>query len=172
MNKVALKLLLKKYRHEFSRMNIEHLKDAIAILVILELNKPFKFDNDEICYITLNNLMNLFAYLFKSSTKSNNNNNKPTDIYEVPSLKELKQKKRKIDRELFLAQAISYGKPQERAGLVWLILMIKSGLIKEKQEIDTYDYKLIDFINDPVLLKVLNIEEEKSNDNLELTKCL
>lgn len=170
MNKVALKLLLKKYRHEFSRMNIEHLKDAIAILVILELNKPFKFDNDEICYITLNNLMNLFGYIFRSSIKSNNN--KPIDIYEVPSLKELKQKKKKIDRELFLTDAIPYGEPQERAGLVWLILMIKSGLINEKQEIDTYDYKLIDFINDPVLLKVLNIEKEKSNDNLELNKCL
>ena len=44
--------------------------------------------------------------------------------------------------------------------------------IKEKQEINTYDYKLIDFISDPVLIKILNLEEEKNNSNLEFNKSL
>lgn len=161
MYKLKLKALLNKYKREFLKMNTIHIKDAIAILVILELNRPLEFEKNKISKVTLNNLFN---YLFFSHTP--NTNNKPTDIYEVPTLNELEKLKKDIDKELFFAQAIPIGTKEKRAAYVWLTLMIKNGLIKEKEEINTYDFKLIDFINDPELESVLTINLEKNNDNV------
>lgn len=149
MKKLKINLLSLKYEIELKQNNMEHLTDYIAtkvILAFLKSNPTAKEDFKKINQIDLNYLIH---YLL---AKENNK------LFKVPTIDELNYLMKKQEKNL-KKYGIPIGTNELYAASVWLKLMVKCGIVKENQIIELREYKLVDFITDPKLIEITNINK-------------
>ena len=152
IDKIKLKFLLKEYKDEFKNMNMVHLKDAIAIMLILEDSIISLLGID----ITLTYPLNI-SFM----------NPKDDNYYKVPPLQVLEQSKKQYKKEIkYYESKVSNSLKYKLIATNWLILLLQCGFIKENQLIDTSKYKLNDFITDSRILEIVK------NDNKNIQKKL
>ena len=140
MSKLKLKLLLIKYRNEILNGNNIHLKDLIAIMVLLDLACiSAKIESIDINDITLNNLINWFGG--------------KEDKYKVPKMEKINLLKKKYKKEL-KSYTIPLNIIFENAATTWIEMMVKFGMIKEGQTINLCKFVLTDFMTDDKLISM------------------
>lgn len=141
MNKLKVKLLINKYKHEISKGNNKHLNDLIALMVILDLS----YLNDITSInITLGDLMN---WPFRKVEK-----------YEVPSMEKINLLKKKYKKELKNV-SIPFNYIRENAATTWIEMMISAGMIREGEIINPTKIKLINFITDQNIIAMFNTKD-------------
>ena len=148
--------LLTGYKREIKRYNFAHLKEAIAISVLLDLSlgtSPKAFPKYiEKGDITLNNL--IYGAVLERNDKEKNDFIIPTK----EDLEKLQNHYRKIVYETDPKQMLKTDINQN-AAITWIILMINSNMVKEGDSINLSNYDLYDYINDEELKKLFNIND-------------
>jgi hypothetical protein len=148
-DKKTLKRLFKKYYNEIKNGNTEHVNDMIATIVLHELTGyvEYPINKNE---ITLKKLVYCFNDFLVDST---DNTYIVQTIQELSKEKELYDKFTKVKANKYLS--ISQQELDEamylRASIIWTILMLSAGIIKEGQAINSNEYDLVDFMNDQEL---------------------
>jgi len=147
--KIKLNYLKYSYEDEISLGIDRHVKDLIAVSVILDLSCVFPvYEYYNFNEIKLGNLIE--DRYFKDNK------------YMVPDIKLLEEIRNNYEKKLSKPQ-IPVGTDKNYAAMTWLILMQKFGFIKENDIIDLNEYKLVDFITDDRLINMFraNIETNK-----------
>lgn len=161
--KRQIKKLLKVYQKEFYSGHLEHINDYIAINVILSLSGSQKVMlSPEINKVNLNDLICSDTSAYIQEIKE----------YEVPSLNFLDRHilqyeniVRNTRNDEFPYRVVVPTKQQKQYNAAkWLKLMITLGLIKESDIIDLTEYRLVNFINDPRLIEILDLWKEENLD--------
>ncbi len=138
MTKLKLKILLAKYKHEISNGNNEHLKDLIAVMVLLDLSY---INTGSIEHTNMNNI-NLKELMFWGPVSNE---------YEVPTIEKINLLKKKYKKEL-KNYSIPANYITENAATTWIEMMINFGMIKEGQIINLEQFVLADFMTDKKLI--------------------
>lgn len=140
MTKLKLKLLLAKYKYEISNGINEHLKDLIAVMVLLDLSY---INTGSIEHMNMNNttLKELMFWLPVNSE------------YEVPTIDKINLLKNKYKKEL-KTYSIPINYINENAATTWIEMMINFGMIKEGQIINLEQFVLSDFMTDEKLISM------------------
>ena len=140
MTKLKLKLLLAKYKYEIANGNNEHLKDLIAVMVLLDLSY---INTGSIEHMNMNNttLKELMIWGPVSSE------------YEVPTIGTISLLKKKYKKEL-KSCSIPINYITENAATTWIEMMINFGMIKEGQIINLEQFVLADFMTDEKLISM------------------
>lgn len=136
---LKLKLLLLQYKYELLKGNTEHIKDLVAIMVIIENDTEWK----KVYYLNLNYLL-------------------WTNDYKVPTLEEIVKRKKELKKVKMKLKHKS-----ERVATTWIEWMLKTGMIKEGQDIKLSDYNIMDFITDERIKKMYNESTQESNKILK-----
>ncbi len=158
MTKTKLKLMLTKYRMEILNGNNDHLKDLIGTMVLLELSTPYHFDFERVNYeeITLDNLLTWF-YLEDMKGNVNEKDREVDTTYVVPSQEETKILRKRYETIIkdysWVTNIVC-----KKAANTWIEMMRTFGMIQEGEVIESKDYVLTDYINDPQLKKLLQID--------------
>lgn len=141
MTKLKLKLLLVKYKHEISIGNNEHLKDLIAVMVLLDLSYFDMSIIESIDKITLNYLIPFLNVSIQ---------------YQVPTMEKINLLKKKY-RKAFKRCGIPIDYIYENAATTWIGMMIYFGIIREGQIINPKEFVLLDFMTDDKLISIFEL---------------
>ena len=141
MTKLKLKLLLAKYKYEISNGNNEHLKDLIAVMVLLDLSYAY---TGSIEHMNMNNttLKSLMFWLPPVNSE-----------YEVPTIDKINLLKKKYKKKL-KSYSIPLNYITENAATTWIEMMINFGMINEGQIINLEQFVLADFMTDEKLISL------------------
>ena len=139
MHKIKLKYLLSIYKYEIMNGNYKHVKDLIAIMVMLDLSYIIPvYDLYNLNEITLDTLYENYNY----DTK-----------FKVPDMNSLGILKEKYYK-LLSKKKIPMGVEKHYAAITWLELMLEFNFINEGDDINLHDYRLTDFIDDEKLINL------------------
>ena len=139
MHKIKLKYLLSIYENEVISGNYKHVKDLIAIMVMLDLSYIIPvYDLYNLNEITLDTLYENYNYEIK---------------FKVPDMNSLGILKEKYHK-LLNKKKISMGVEKHYAAITWLELMLEFNFINEGDNINLCDYRLTDFIDDERLINL------------------
>jgi len=149
--------LLKEYQKEFNNGNNQYLLDYIGINVILSMSYSSVCNKDIIsAYLIENCILARFMGLELLHDIKNTEHK-----YKVPSIFYLDETIKNSGNCFGISV-----KTERTIAAEWLKLMINANLIKVGDVIDLTKIELINFINDPRLVKILCIEEEKAEQRL------
>ena len=146
MKRLKLKKLLNKYKHEMANGDFSHLKDLIAVLVLLN----YSCGNMGSYKLNYNmNDINLEKLIYGISMDRE---------YEVPSIEVLDILNKKY-KKIMRSKSNKYNQDGEYAATTWISLMVNFGMLEEGQVIKPKDYVIADFMSDDKLLSMFDTNE-------------
>ena len=164
ITKKKLKELLTKYKGEISNNNNEHIKDLIAVMVLLDLScRSNNVEDIDINNTTLKTLM-FWGATIDDDIKRTFIDRKNSE-YLVPTMREINLLKRKYKKGLENSYRVPYNYVNENASTTWIEMMINFGIITEGQIINLEEFRFVDFITDNSLAEMFDETKDMSIRN-------